>query len=76
MQHEHNLDLTPVCEKWNMGLTLMNNTTHNIIIENRKLGPNGPPKKGHTLVVSTTTGYGGGGRCGLEPTALPSTPVT
>ena len=76
MQHKHNLDLTPVCEKWNMGLTLMNNTTHNIIIKNRKLGPNGPPKKGYTLVVSTTTGYGGGGRCGLGPTDLPSTPAT
>ena len=30
MQHKHNLDLTLLCEKWNLGLSLMYNTTHAI----------------------------------------------
>ena len=45
MQHKHNLDLTPLCEKRNLGLTLMYNTTHAIEVENRYWAKMGHQKR-------------------------------
>ena len=39
------LDLIPLCEKWNLGLTLMYNTTHAIVVENRYWAQMGHQKR-------------------------------